>query len=90
MSDMPADCRASLGRRTVVAEMDRKQDETRKFVSGQHKLAALDQKPSSEGRKLDRDRSLAPWVIVLSALSELVVAPISGGVVGAIVERSWP
>jgi hypothetical protein len=64
MSDVPADYRDRLDLREQVAHIDemisrieRQQEETRKFVSEQHKLMA-------EARKFGRD----PWFLLIGAL----------------------
>ena len=64
MSDLPADYRERLDVREQVVRIDdmisrieRQQEETRKFVSEQHKLMA-------EARKFGRD----PWFLVIGAV----------------------
>jgi uncharacterized protein (UPF0335 family) len=64
VSDLPADYRDRLNLREQVARIDemisrieRQQEETRKFVSEQHKLMA-------EAKKFGRD----PWMLVIGAV----------------------
>ncbi|MDB5627505.1 MAG: hypothetical protein JWR73_3307 [Tardiphaga sp.] len=45
-----------------IARIQRMQEETRKFVSEQHKLQA-------EAAKLARDRDLAPWQIAFGGMA---------------------
>ena len=56
------------GLRERLAQIDRAQEETRKFASEQHKLAAKTAKLAAEAAKLSRDRGLAPWQIVITAM----------------------
>jgi len=74
MSDIPDRFRDPLDLRAIIAKIDRDraedqklQEETKKFVAEQRKLIA-------EASKLDRDRWLAPFVIVASLLGAVVVA----------------
>ena len=80
MSDVPADYPARLNLAELVARIERQQEETRKFVSEQHKLNAEADKLASEARKLDRDRGLAPWqatAISFGSLAALVASIVS-------------
>jgi hypothetical protein len=80
MSDVPADYPARLNLAELVARIERQQEETRKFVSEQHKLNAEADKLASEARKLDRDRGLAPWqatAITLGSIAALVASIVS-------------
>jgi hypothetical protein len=77
VSDAPTDYQDRLNLREQIGRIDRARiegeklaEETRKFVSEQHKLMA-------EARKLDRDRWLAPLVVLASVMSGAVVAIIS-------------
>lgn len=63
MSDIAADV-TSLNIAELVARIERQQEETRKFVSEQHKLTAEANKLLAEGRKFNRD----PWFIVVGAI----------------------
>ena len=76
MSDVPTDYQERLNIREQIGRMDRARiegeklaEETREFVSEQHK-------PMVEPRKLDRDRRLAPLVVLASLMSGAVVAVI--------------
>ena len=94
MSDIPADptfrgetSETGLNIEELVARIQRSQEETRKFVSEQHKLnaeankfAAEQAKLFSEARKLDRDRGLAPWqasAITVGSIAALVASLVS-------------
>jgi hypothetical protein len=77
MSDIPADYRDRLDLRTILAEIDRKQAETRKRQQESDTFVAEQRKLIAEGDKLNRDRWLAPWVLVTSLSSGLVVAIVS-------------
>ena len=68
MSDIPADYPTRLNLAELVARIERQQEETRKFVSEQHKLNAEADKLASEARKLDRDRSFLPWTVAATLL----------------------
>ena len=61
MSDIPADWRDRLNVREQITRIDRSIDEAAKLRAEQGKLIA-------EGRKLDRDRWLAPWLAVGAAI----------------------
>jgi hypothetical protein len=58
MSDVPI---PQLDLREQIARIDRAQEETRKFVSEQHKLDA-------EANKLQRDRAFLPWTVAATLL----------------------
>ena len=73
MSDLPADYRERLDLREQIARIDLAIDEAAKFRAEQRKLA-------SESRKLDRDRWLAPLVLLAS---------VSGGVIVAVLTHVW-
>ena len=63
-----------------MARIERQQEETRKFVSAQHKLNAEADKLASEARKLDRDRGLGPWqatAIAVGSIAALVASMVS-------------
>jgi hypothetical protein len=77
MSDIPADYRECLDLRTVIAEIDRKQAETKKLQQETDKFVAEQHKLMAEGNKLNRDLWLAPWVLATSLSSGVVVAIIS-------------
>lgn len=77
MSDVPADYRDRLNLREQIERIDRQRAEGLKFAAEQHKLAAEQQKLMAEALKLNRDRWLAPWVLLTSLLSGGVVAIIS-------------
>ena len=51
-----------------LAQIDRAQEETRKFAQEQHKLVQEALKFGAEAAKLQRDRGLAPWQIVVTAM----------------------
>jgi hypothetical protein len=63
MSDIPADYRTRLDLAELVSRIERQQEETRKFVSEQHKLMA-------EAKRFDRDW----WVIPLTAFAAVLAA----------------
>ena len=73
MSDIPADWRDRLNVREQITRIDRSIDEAAKLRAEQGKLIA-------EGRKYDRDRWLAPYVLAVT-----LVASILGGVLGAVI-----
>ncbi len=80
MSDIPADYPTRLNLAELVARIERQQEETRKFVSDQHKLNAEADKLASEARKLDRDLGLAPWqatAIAVGSIAALVASMVS-------------
>lgn len=84
MSDIPADYRDRLDLREQIERIDRQREEGQKFNAEQNKLMAEQQKLLAEERKLNaealklsRDRWLAPWVIVASLSSGIIVAVIS-------------
>ncbi len=52
-----------------VARIERSQEETRKFVAEQHKLIA-------EAAKLERDRRLAPIILISGTVAALIAAGI--------------
>ncbi|WP_316172834.1 hypothetical protein [Bradyrhizobium sp. SZCCHNRI2049] len=52
----------TMDQQEQIARIERAQEETRKFVTEQHKLTA-------EARKLTRDASLAPWQLVVTAMT---------------------
>ena len=84
MSDIPTDWRGQLDLRAEIARIDRDraeseklQEETRKFTAEQRKLIA-------EAGKLNRDRWLAPWVLVST-----LIGSISGGAIVAVLGHFW-
>jgi hypothetical protein len=80
MSDVPADYQDRLNIREQIGRIDRARaeseklaEETRKFVSEQHKLDA-------EALKLSRDRGLAPWqaaALTAGGIAALVASLVS-------------
>ncbi|WP_316219052.1 hypothetical protein [Bradyrhizobium sp. SZCCHNR2026] len=52
----------TMDQQEQIARIERAQEETRKFAAEQHKLSA-------ETRKITRDTNLAPWQLVLSAMT---------------------
>jgi hypothetical protein len=77
MSDIPADWRDRLNVREQIVRIDRSIDEAAKLRAEQGKLIA-------EGRKLDRDRWLAPLVLAASLAASLL-----GGVLVAVISHFW-
>jgi hypothetical protein len=67
MSELPLDYRTQLDLRAEIARIDRDRAEAEKFAAEQRKLI-------SESRKLDRDRWLAPLVLLASVLGGVIVA----------------
>jgi len=66
--DQPLDIREQIARiDRAIAETHKLQQESDKFVAEQKKLIA-------EAGKLDRDRTLSPWLLGASLLGGLVVA----------------
>jgi len=57
----------------AIAESEKLREETRKFITEQHKLAA-------EAAKLDRERVWFPWL-------QLLTVVISSAAIGAVVAR---
>jgi len=70
MSDIPTDYRERLDIETILTQLARSREETLKFTAEQHKLMA-------EAAKLNRDRWLAPWLVLASVMSGVIVAVIS-------------
>ena len=68
MSDIPVDYRSRLDLAELVSRIERQQEETRKFVSDQHKLNSEATKLASESRKLDRDRYHAPLLAIIGII----------------------
>ena len=61
----------AIGHRDRLASLvrvERQQEETRKFVSDQHKLNSEATKLASESRKLDRDRYHAPLLAIIGII----------------------
>jgi len=52
----------TMDQQEQIARIERAQEEVRKFVAEQHKLTA-------EARKLTRDAALAPWQLVVTAMT---------------------
>ncbi len=59
-----------------LAQVRLAQEETRKFAAEQHKLAAETLKLGAETAKLNRDRLLAPLVVVASLVGGAIAASI--------------
>ncbi len=59
---------ASVELKERLAQIDRAQEETRKFAQEQHRLVQQALKLGAEAAKLNRDRSLAPWQIVVTSM----------------------
>jgi hypothetical protein len=64
MGDMPTDYPTRLDLAELVARIERQQEETRKFISEQHKLDA-------EAAKLPVDRYMVPVVAILTLIAAL-------------------
>jgi hypothetical protein len=80
VSDIPADYPTRLNLAELVARIERQQEETRKFVSEQHKLQAEAEKLASTARKFDRERGLAPWqatAITIGSVAALLASIVS-------------
>ncbi len=77
MSDIPADYREQLDLRGVIAQIDRDRAETRKRQGEPEKHEPEQHKLIAEAAKLDRDRWLAPWLVLASVTSGVVVAVLS-------------
>jgi hypothetical protein len=77
MSDLPADYREQLDLRGIIAQIDRDRAETRKLQGESDKFVAEQKKLLAEASKLERDRWLAPWLLLVSLSSGVVVAVIS-------------
>ena len=80
MSDIPPDYRERLDLRAEIERIDRNRAETQKLVQESGKFIAEQRKLLAESRKLDRDRWLAPWVLVAS---------LSGGAIVAALGHLW-
>lgn len=76
MSDVPADYRDQLDLRGIIAQIDRDRAETRKLQGETEKFVAEQHKLIAEAAKLNRDRWLAPWLLLASIMSGVVVAVI--------------
>jgi len=74
-----SDAATELNIKDILARIDRQQEETRKFVSEQHKLMAEANKFTAESAKLTRDRDLAPWQLLLAALGAGAAVFAAGG-----------
>lgn len=73
--------------REAFARIDRAQAETRKFAAEQNKLAEEATKLAAEARKLDRDRSIAPLLLVIAALGAAIASiPVLARLFGMV----WP
>ena len=66
---MSATTASPLDIQEQVARIERAQEETRKFVAEQHKLIA-------EAAKLERDRRLAPIILISGTVAALIAAGI--------------
>ena len=84
MSDIPADYQDRLNIREQIARIDQAREQALKFTAEQHKLMAEEQKLASERHKLDRDRWLAPWLLLAT-----VAASITSGVLVSVVAHFW-
>jgi len=73
MSEVPLDYRLQLDLRDEIARIDRNRAEAEKFAAEQRKLIA-------EARKLDRDRWLAPFVLLAS---------LAGGLIASVLAHLW-
>jgi Skp family chaperone for outer membrane proteins len=79
MSDTAA--RAAIDVQSIIARIDRDlaesaklREETRQFVNEAHRMEAERKKLEAEAAKLQRDRWLAPLVLLASVAGGLVVA----------------
>lgn len=52
-----------------LARIRRAREESEKFVAEQKKLMSEQAKLTAEALKLERDRTLAPWQIVISSMA---------------------
>jgi hypothetical protein len=77
MSDLPSDFRDRLDLRQIIVDIDRKRQETEKFVAEQRKLMAEADKLAAEGRKYERERRLAPWVFGAGSAAALIASLVS-------------
>ena len=68
MSDIPSDWRGQLDLRQELARIDRDRAETCKLQEESEKSIAEQRKLLAESRKLDRDRWLAPWSLLLALM----------------------
>jgi hypothetical protein len=84
VSDIPADWRGQLDIRAEIARIDRERAETAKLTKEAQKFIAEHDKLMAEGRKLDRERWLAP----LTAGATLLAAGAAlGGTIIALLLR---
>ncbi|AWB23016.1 hypothetical protein DA075_20625 [Methylobacterium currus] len=60
---------ASLDITEQVARVLRSNEETQKFIAEQRKLLAEQAEHQAEGSKLERDRALAPWQIIVASMA---------------------
>lgn len=79
MSDIPAEYRERLDLRAVIEEIDRRRAESMKLTRESDKFIAEQRKLIAEAGKLDRDRWLAPWLVITSVASGVI------GLVGGII-----
>lgn len=67
-----------------LARIRHYQEESDKFAAEQRKLAQEALKLLAEEQKLNRDRWLAPWVLIATLMSSL-----AGGVIVAVLSHFW-
>ncbi|UHC17377.1 hypothetical protein LRS73_05665 [Methylobacterium currus] len=60
---------ASLDITEQVARVLRSNEETQKFIAEQRKLLAEQAEHQAESSKLERDRALAPWQIIVASMA---------------------
>ncbi len=73
MSDVPLDLKEQLARiDRMIQETGKFAEETRKFTEEQHKLIAEERKLGAEAAKLERDRWLAPWMVVVGGVGGML------------------
>jgi len=68
MSDIPADWRGQLDLWAELARIDRDRVETRTLQEESEKFIAEQRTLIAEGQKLDRDRWLAPWSLLIALM----------------------
>jgi hypothetical protein len=80
---MSATAGADLTVEMQIAQIQRNQEETRKFAAEMHKLTAETLKLAAEARKFDRER----WLIVVGAIGG--VAGMIAAIVTAAKSMGW-